>query len=80
MMFVSAIVCIDTFFVSYFLGLHSRSVDVEDPTMKPIQKPAPAAKPAPAKEPAKTETKTAPKKASTKATPKKTSGAKKKKH
>jgi hypothetical protein len=39
MMFVSAILCIDSFFASYFVGLHSRTVDVEDPTMKPIQKP-----------------------------------------
>jgi hypothetical protein len=45
-MFVSAILIIDTFFVSYYLGVHSRTVDVEDPTMKPVEKLVPPKPPA----------------------------------
>jgi hypothetical protein len=56
-MFISAILIVDAFFVSYYLGLHSRTVDVEDLSMKPVEKPVPI-KPAPVKkvEPAKAKT------------------------
>lgn len=36
-MFVSAIIIIDTFFVSYYLGVHSRTVEVEDTSIKAVQ-------------------------------------------
>lgn len=35
-MFISTLVVIDTFFVSYYLGMHSRSVPVIDNSMKPV--------------------------------------------
>lgn len=78
MVFVTAIVCIDAFFASYYFGLHSRTVEVEDPSMKPIAKPAPAAKPAPTKaESTKKETKPADKKSKAKS---KSAHSKTKKH
>jgi hypothetical protein len=78
MVFVTAIVCIDAFFASYYFGLHSRTVDVEDPSIKPIPKAAPVAKPTATKEETtKKETKPSSKKTKTKPKP---SGSKKKRH
>lgn len=46
-MFISTLLIVDAFFVSYYLGFHSRSVPVIDQSLPPQAKPAPA--PAPAK-------------------------------
>lgn len=39
-MFVSSLIVIDAFLISYYVGLHSRTVNVVDPSMKPVQPPA----------------------------------------
>lgn len=54
-MFISALLIVDAFFVSYYLGFHSRSVPVIDPSLPPLAKPVPV--PAPAKPAAKPEVK-----------------------
>lgn len=38
-MFVSALLIVDTFLVSYYIGFHSRTVSVVDPNLKPVEKP-----------------------------------------
>jgi hypothetical protein len=38
-MFISAILIVDTFLVSYAIGFNSRHVAVVDPTMKPVAVP-----------------------------------------
>jgi hypothetical protein len=79
-MFISAILIIDTFFVSYYLGVHSRTVDVEDLSMKPVEKPVPV-KPVPVKQVKPVTPKTEqPKKTANKKGTKSKQAAKKKPH
>jgi regulatory protein YycI of two-component signal transduction system YycFG len=64
--FISAILIVDTFLVSYAIGFNSRHVAVVDPTMKPVAAPQevkldknlPAVMPVAAKKTEKTEHKT----------------------
>ena len=39
--FISSLLVIDTFFACYYMGFHSRTISVIDPSLKPVQ-PAPA--------------------------------------
>ena len=52
--FISFLLIVDTFLISYAVGLHSRQVLVVDHKMKPVVVPADTALPGGVKEPAKT--------------------------